>query len=96
MTVPGASTAPIAAVGTGLDGAALTVVAAMDGATEGDLGTTPFATVTEWYIGAVAAEVSVNCLTNEASDASAYCGVALQTTAVAGVPIDCWLKPYWM
>lgn len=92
----GATTAYIGAKGTGIDGAVLYVAAAMDGTTEGDFGTTPFATVTEWYIGAVASTVNVNCLTNEASDASAYCGIALQTTAVAGVPIDCFIKPYWM
>ena len=92
----GASTAYIGALGTGLDGAALYVAAAMDGTTEGDFGSTPFATVTEWYIGAVASTVNVNCLTNEASDASVYCGVALQTSTVAGVVIDCYIKPYWM
>lgn len=92
----GASTAAIGVKGTGLDGAALYVAAATDGTTEGDFGSTPFATVEEFYLGAVANTVNVNCLTNEASDASAYCGVALQTTAVAGVPIDCWIKPYWM
>lgn len=92
----GASTATIGVKGTGLDGSVTYAAAAMDGTTEGDLGTTPFATVVEFYIGAVASTVNVNCLTNEATDASAYCGVALQTTAVAGVPIDCWIKPYWM
>ncbi len=91
-----AGTMPINVVGTGLDGAALSVVAALNGTTEEDHGTTPFATVTEVMLGAVLSTSTVNLLTNEATDASAYCGVALQTTAVAGVPIDCWIKPYWM
>lgn len=91
-----ASTAYIGVLGTGLNGDALYVAAAMDGTTEGDLGSTPFATVVEFYIGAVASTVNVNCLTNEASDATSYIGIALQTTTVSGVPIDCWIKPYWM
>lgn len=90
----GATTAPIAIIGTGLDGSALSVVDAMNGATEEDHGTTPYATVTEIMIGAVASTVNVNILTNEASDASAYCGVALQTTAAAGL-IDANIVPYW-
>lgn len=92
----GACTAAICIAGTGLNGAAINIIDDMNGATEEDHGTTPFATVSEFYIGAVANTVNINCLTNEATDASAYCGVALQTTAVAGVPIDCWIKPYWM
>ena len=92
----GASTDGVVIVGTGLDGAALAVIDTMNGTTEEDHGTTPFATVSEFYVGAVASGVNVNVLTNEASDASAYCGIALQTTTVAGVPIDCWIKPYWM
>lgn len=91
----GASTAPIAAVGTGIDGAALSVVAAMNGTTEGDLGSTPFATVTEFYIGAVASTVNVNCLTNEAADSTCHCGIALDS-GTAGQQIDCYIKPYWM
>jgi len=91
-----AGTAPVCAVGTGLDGSAINIIDTLNGTTEEDHGTTPFATVTEFYTGAVDSGVNVNFLTNEASDASVYCGVALQTTAVAGVPIDCWIKPYWM
>lgn len=90
------STALVCASGYGLDGAALNVVAALNSATEEDHGTTPFGSVTEFYIGAVSSGVNVNFLTNETSDASSYCGVALQTTTVPGVPVDCWLKPYWM
>lgn len=89
-------TAAIVAVGTGIDGAALSVVDTLNGTTEEDHGTTPFATVTEFYIGAVASTVNVTILTNEASDASCYCGVALDTSTVAGIPLDCWIKPYWM
>ena len=92
----GASTAGVVLVGTGLNGAALMVLDALNGTTEEDHGTTPFATITEIMLGAVASDVNVNILTNEASDASVYCGIALQATAVAGVPVDCWLKPYWM
>jgi hypothetical protein len=91
-----AGTMPINVVGTGLNGAALSVVAALNGTTEEDHGTTPFATVTEVMLGAVLSSSTVNLLTNEATDASAYCGIALQTTAVAGIPVDCWIKPYWM
>jgi hypothetical protein len=91
-----AGTAPVCVVGTGLDGVAINIIDTMNGTTEEDHGTTPFATVTEFYTGAVDSGVNINFLTNEASDASAYCGVALQTTTVAGVPIDCWIKPYWM
>jgi hypothetical protein len=91
-----AGTMPINVVGTGLDGAALSVVAALNGTAEEDHGTTPFATVTEVMLGAVLSTSTVNLLTNEATDASAYCGIAYQTTAAAGVPVDCFLKPYWM
>lgn len=91
-----AGTEAIVAVGTGIDGAALSVVDTLNGTTEEDHGTTPFGTVTEFYIGAVPSTTNVTILTNEASDASAYCGIALQTTAVSGVPIDCWIKPYWL
>lgn len=90
------STVAVVAVGTGIDGAALSVVDTLNSTTEEDHGTTPFGTVTEFYIGAVASTVNVTFLTNEATDASAYCGVALDTSTVAGVPCDCWIKPYWM
>lgn len=90
------STAGVVLVGTGLDGAALMVLDALNSGTEEDHGTTPFATVTEIMLGAVASDVNVTILSNEASDASVYCGIALQATTVAGVPVDCWLKPYWM
>lgn len=92
----GATTDPICVVGTGVDGAALTSIDTLNGATEEDHGTTPFATVTEIYLGALASTVNVNFLTNEASDASAYCGIALQTSAVGGAVVDCFIKPYWM
>lgn len=92
----GASTAYVGALGKGLDGSTINIVAALNGATEEDHGTTPFGSVTEFYIGAAASGVNVTFKTNEASDASYYCGVALQTTTVPGVPVDCWLKPYWM
>jgi len=91
-----AGTAAVCVVGTGLDGAVINIIDTMNGTTEEDHGTTPFATVTEFYTGAVDSGVNINFLTNEASDASSYCGVALQATSVSGVPVDCWLKPYWM
>lgn len=72
------------------------VLDALNSGTEEDHGATPFATVTEIMLGAVASGVTVTILSNEASDASVYCGIALQATTVAGVPVDCWLKPYWM
>jgi len=82
--------------GTGLDGEELVVADQMNGTTEEDHNTTPFATVDEIHLGDVIAETDINLKSNEATDASCYCGIALQTTAVAGVPIDCWFKPYWM
>lgn len=91
----GASTAPVGVLGVGLDGLALTSVDTLNGTTEEDHGTAAFGTVTEFYIGAVASTVNVNVLTNEASDASAYCGIALDTLSAPGV-VDCWIKPYWM
>ena len=91
-----AGTMPINVVGTGTNGAALSVVAALNGTTEEDHGTTPFGTVTEIMLGAVLSTSTVNLLTNEATDASAYCGIALQTTAVAGTVLDAFVKPYWM
>lgn len=91
----GASTAAICAVGVGIDGVATYSIDTLNGTTEEDHGTVPFSTVTEWYIGAVASTVNVNVLTNEASDASAYCGIALQAGS-AGDVVDCMLKPYWL
>jgi len=90
------TTAAICLRGTGLDGVAIEIVDALNDTTEEDHGTTPFATVTEILLGAVAGTRTVTILSNEATDASAYCGIALQDTTVSGVPVDCWLKPYWM
>lgn len=55
----GASTAPVGLIGKTQAGAAISVVAALDGATEGDLGTTVFWDVTKVLIGAVASSVNV-------------------------------------
>lgn len=92
----GASTAAICIAGKANDGTTLNVVAALNGTTEEDHGTTPFGSVTEFYIGAVASSVNVNVLTNEATDASAYCGIALQAATAPGQVIDAYIKPYWM
>jgi hypothetical protein len=91
-----AGTMPINVVGTGINGASLSVVAVLNGTTEEDHGTTPFGTLVEVMLGAVLSTSTVNLLTNEATDASAYCGIALQTTTVAGDVIDAFVKPYWM
>lgn len=91
-----ASTAYVTIRGAGLDGVVTTSTGIMDGTTEGDLGTTPFSTVTEIMLGGVAADCDVSLLSNEAADTSVCVGVALQTTTVSGVVIDAWVKPYWM
>lgn len=91
-----ASTAYVTILGTGLDGVVTTSCGIMDGTTEGDLGTTPFSTVTEVMLGGVAVDCDVSLLSNEASDASVCIGIALQSTTVAGAIVDCWVKPYWM
>lgn len=90
----GASTAPIALIGTGVDGSALSVVDALNGTTEEDHATTAYATVTKAYIGAVASGVNVTVLTNESTD-STNVGVALEASTVSGVSKDCWIKPYF-
>lgn len=90
-----AGTMPVNVVGTGLDGAALSVVAALNGTTEEDHGTTPFATVTEVMLGAVLSTSTVNLLTNEASDSGLSIGMALEATTVAGVQVDAIIKPFW-
>lgn len=92
----GASTAAIGVKGIGIDGVSTYTVAAMDGTTEGDFGTKPFGSVTEFYLGAVASTVNVNILTNEASDASVYCGIAVSAASEAGQVVDAFIKPYWM
>jgi len=92
----GATTSPIGIVGTGIDGLALSAVDAMNGATEEDHGTVPYSSVTEFHIGAVASTVNVNVLTNEASDASVYCGIAVSAATEAGQVVDAFIKPYWM
>lgn len=91
----GASTAPVGIIGTAVDGTALSVVDTLNGTTEEDHGSTAFATVTSVLIGAVASSVNVTVLTNETVD-STVVGVALETSAAAGVVKDCWIKPYWM
>lgn len=90
----GASTAPVALIGTGVDGGALSVVDALNGATEEDHATTIYSTVTKAYIGAVASTVNVTVLTNESTDSSNI-GVALEASTVSGVSKDCWIKPYF-
>jgi hypothetical protein len=92
----GASTKTIGCKGIGIDGTTKYTAAAMDGTTEGDFGTTPYGTVIEWYLGGLEAGVNVNCLTNEASDASCYCGIAIQAATAAGQAVDAFIKPYWM
>lgn len=90
----GASTAAVGLIGTGIDGAALTSVDALNGTTEEDHGTTAFATVSKVLIGAVASTVDVTILTNESTD-SINIGMARETSAVAGVVIDAHIKPYY-
>ena len=90
----GASSAPIALIGTGVDGSALSVVDALNGTTEEDHATTAYATVTKAYIGAVASSVNVTLLTNESTD-STNVGVALEASTVSGVTIDGFIKPYF-
>jgi hypothetical protein len=92
----GASTATIGCKGVGIDGVVAYTAAALDGTTEGDFGTTPYGTVIEWYLGGVAADRNVNSLTNEATDASCYCGIAIQAATAAGQAVDAFIKPYWM
>lgn len=92
----GATTAPVGIVGTGIDGLPLSAVDTMNGATEEDHGTIPYSSVTEFHIGAVASTVNVNVLTNEASDASVYCGIAVSASTAAGQVVDAFIKPYWM
>lgn len=92
----GASTDSIGVVGKGIDGVTTYSIDTLNGTTEEDHGTVPFGTITEFYIGALASTVNVNFLTNEASDASAYCGIALDDATAAGEVIDCYIKPYWM
>jgi hypothetical protein len=92
----GASTATVGCMGIGIDGTTKYTAAAMDGTTEGDLGTTPYSTVVEWYLGGLAANVNINSLTNEATDANAYCGVAIQAASGAGQVVDVFFQPYWM
>lgn len=91
-----ASTAYVTIGGLGLDGVYVTSCGIMDGTTEGDLGTTPFGTVTEVMLGGVAADCDVTIKSNEAADTSVCVGIALDTTTVPGVVVDCWIKPYWM
>lgn len=90
----GASTAPIALIGTGVDGSALSVVDTLNGTTEEDHATTAYATVTKAYIGAVASSVNVVLLTNDSTDSTTI-GVALEASSAAGVTKDCWIKPYF-
>jgi len=92
----GASTATIGCMGVGIDGTTKYTAAAMDGTTEGDFGSTPYGTVVEWYLGGLEAGVNVNSLTNEATDASCYCGIAIQAATAAGQAVDAFIKPYWM
>jgi len=87
------STAPIAIIGTGLDGTALSVVDALNGTTEEDHGTTPYGTITEVYIGAAA--VNVTILTNESTD-SVDVGIVLGDSATEGELIDAYITPYFI
>lgn len=88
------SSAPVGIIGTGVDGAALSVVDTLNGTTEEDHGTTAFATVSTILLGAVASTVNTTILTNETVDSTSV-GMALETSAVAGVVKDCYIKPYW-
>jgi hypothetical protein len=91
----GASTSPVGIIGTGVDGSALTLVDTLNGTTEEDHGATAFGTVTSVLIGAVDSGVNVTVLTNETVD-SVTVGMAMETSAAAGVVKDCLIKPYWM
>ena len=88
------ATTPIALIGTGIDGTALSVVDALNGTTEEDHATTAYATITEIYLGAVASATDVIVLTNETADTTNV-GVALEASTVSGVSKDCWIKPYF-
>jgi len=91
----GASTKILGLVGTDVNGDALTSVDALNGTTEEDHGTAIFATITEVYLGDIAATTSdVSVLTNESTD-SVNVGVALEASTVSGVSIDCYIKPYF-
>ena len=90
----GASSAPVALVGTGVDGSALSVVDALNGTTEEDHATTAFGTVTHVYLGAVDSGVKVTVLTNDSTDSTTV-GLAMETSSAAGVMADCWIKPYF-
>ena len=90
----GASTAAVGLIGTGIDGAALSVVDALNGTTEEDHGTTAFGTVTKVLIGAVASTVDATILTNESTD-SINIGMAQEASTAAGVVIDAHIKPYY-
>ena len=92
----GASTAPIAIIGTGADGSALSVVDALNGTTEEDHASTVYATATKAYIGAVASSVDVTILTNEAVDGDGdIVGMAQEASTVAGVSVNAYIQPYF-
>jgi hypothetical protein len=91
----GAGTAPIAIIGTGIDGTALSVVDALNGTTEEDHATTPYGTISEIYIGAVASTVNVTVLTNESTE-STNIGIVLGDSVSEGGLIDAYIKPYFV
>lgn len=88
------TSAPIALIGTGIDGGALSVVDALNNATEEDHATTAYATITKVLIGAVASPITVTVLTNETADTTNV-GVAIEASTVSGVLSDCYVKPYF-
>lgn len=91
----GASTSPIALIGTGVDGTALTVVDALNGTTEEDHATTAYGTVDEIYLGAVASSVNVNIKSNENVD-SVGIGICLGDTVAEGELTDAYIAPYYV
>ena len=91
----GATTSPIALIGTGIDGTALTVVDAMNGTTEEDHATTPYGTVDEIYLGAVASSVNVTVLSNESTESDSL-GIVLGDTVAEGELTDAYIVPYFV
>lgn len=91
----GAATTPIALIGTGVDGSALSVVDALNGTTEEDHATTAYGTVDEIYLGAVASTVDVNIKTNETADTVGI-GICTGDTVTPGNLTDAYIAPYYV
>ena len=92
----GASTAPIALLGTAPGGATLSVVDALNGATEEDHGTTIYSTVSRVLLGAVASDVNVNIVYPEKildQFSAGSAGTSSKSGGGGGADLEIILKP---